>query len=49
VPGVSVSDGAVTTETDADGRYTLDLDVDRRITDIVYISKPAGYAVPTDQ
>ncbi len=49
VSGVSVSDGAITTETDGDGHYTLDLDVQRRVTNIVYVSKPAGYAVGTDQ
>ncbi|MGH3487886.1 MAG: hypothetical protein ACRDP8_08225 [Actinopolymorphaceae bacterium] len=41
---MSVSDGATTVQTDAAGAYTLDVDVDvdRRITDIVYLSKPAG-------
>jgi outer membrane protein assembly factor BamB len=49
VRGVSVSDGVETVVTDPAGRYTLDLDVARRITDLVFISKPAGYAVATDQ
>jgi len=49
VRGVSVSDGTTTVETDADGRYTLTVDVGRRVTDIVFITKPAGYAVPTDE
>jgi outer membrane protein assembly factor BamB len=49
IPDVSVSDGATTVQTDDQGGYSLDVDVDRRITDIVYLSKPAGYAVPTDE
>ena len=32
-----------------DGRYRLEVDVARRITDLVFITKPAGYDVPTDQ
>ena len=49
VRGVSVTDGTATVKTDAAGRYRLDVDVERRITDLVFITKPAGYAVPTDQ
>lgn len=49
VKGVSVSDGVTTVETDSEGRYRLDVNVARRITDLVFITKPAGYAVPTDQ
>ncbi len=49
VRGVSVSDGVTTAQTDSAGRYRLDVDVARRITDMVFITKPAGYAVPTDQ
>ncbi len=49
VPGVSVTDGVTTVETDSAGRYRLEVDVARRITDLVFITKPAGYDVPTDQ
>ncbi|TDE11505.1 hypothetical protein E1269_09610 [Jiangella asiatica] len=49
VAGVSVSDGVAIVETDDDGRYQLDLDTDRRITDMVFISQPAGYQVPPDE
>ncbi|MEQ7007765.1 PQQ-binding-like beta-propeller repeat protein [Actinopolymorpha sp. B17G11] len=49
IPDVSVSDGARTVQTDDQGGYSLDVDVDRRITDIIYLSKPAGYAVATDE
>ena len=49
VGGVSVSDGTATVRTDSSGRYSLDVDVDRRITDIVSITKPAGFAVPVDE
>jgi outer membrane protein assembly factor BamB len=49
VKGVSVSDGVTTVETDSTGHYRLDVDMARRITDLVFITKPAGYGVPTDQ
>jgi outer membrane protein assembly factor BamB len=49
VKGVTVSDGVSSVETDSAGRYRLDVDVVRRITDLVFITKPAGYGVPTDQ
>jgi len=49
IPNVSVSDGVTIVQTDDEGRYSLDLDVERRITDIVYLTKPAGYAVPVDE
>jgi outer membrane protein assembly factor BamB len=49
VKGVSVSDGVTSVQTDSSGQYRLDLDVARRITDLVFITKPAGYSVPTDQ
>jgi outer membrane protein assembly factor BamB len=49
ISGVTVSDGVAVVVTDDAGRYAIDLDVDRRITDIVFITKPAGYAVPVDQ
>ena len=40
VDGVSVSDGKVTVETDVHGRYRLQMDTDRRLTDIVFITMP---------
>lgn len=46
--GVAVSDGLTTVETDADGRYSLLVDTDRRATDLVFVSQPAGYVLPTD-
>ncbi|MGW3626893.1 outer membrane protein assembly factor BamB family protein [Streptomyces sp. NPDC000880] len=49
IEGVSVSDGVKTVATDKQGRYTLSIDVARRATDIVFITKPAGYEVPTDE
>jgi outer membrane protein assembly factor BamB len=49
VKGVSVSDGVTTVETDATGRYEFAMDVARRLTDVVFITKPAGYGVPTDE
>src|SRR5262245_16524153 len=48
VSDVSVSDGKVTVETDRDGRYTLPVDTERRLTDIVFITVPDGYTVPAD-
>lgn len=47
--GVSVSDGAKIVATDDSGRYTIDIDLDRRIADVVFITQPAGYAVPVDK
>ena len=49
VRGVTVTDGLVSTETDRDGEYALDVDVARRTTDLVYITKPAGWEVPKDE
>ena len=49
VRGVSVSDGVTVVETDADGAYSIDVDVARRTTDIVFITKPAGWGVPKDE
>ena len=48
VGDVSVSDGKVTVETDRQGRYTLMVDTERRLTDIVFITMPDGYVVPAD-
>lgn len=47
--GVSVSDGKVTTTTDADGRYSLTISTDRRLTDIVFATQPRGYRFGLDQ
>ncbi|SDU61824.1 metallophosphoesterase N-terminal domain-containing protein [Jiangella alkaliphila] len=49
VAGVSVSDGVALIETDAQGRYELELDVDRRLSDMVFISQPSGYVLGTDE
>jgi len=49
VGGVSVSDGVTVVETGADGRYSIEIDIARRTTDIVFITKPAGWAVPRDE
>ncbi len=49
VGGVQVSDGVDIVRTDAEGRYSLAVDVARRITDIVFITQPVGYALPTDE
>ncbi|MEV0283023.1 PQQ-binding-like beta-propeller repeat protein [Kribbella sp. NPDC050820] len=48
LPGVSVSDGQQIVVTDAQGRYTLDTDVERRTVDLVFVTQPAGYSVGTD-
>lgn len=48
IGAVSVSDGRVTVETDERGRYSLPMDTDRRLTDIVSITMPDGYVVPVD-
>lgn len=47
--GVSVSDGMEITKTDEKGNYTLKVDTERRINDLVFITIPTGYGVPTDQ
>ena len=47
--GVSVSDGQRTVVTDAAGRYTFDTAVERRDTDLVFITQPAGWSVSTDE
>ncbi|MFJ6280291.1 outer membrane protein assembly factor BamB family protein [Arthrobacter subterraneus] len=47
--GVSVSDGAGISVTDAEGRYTLETPTERRNTEIVFITQPAGYSVGTDE
>jgi outer membrane protein assembly factor BamB len=49
VGGVTVSDGVAVSETEADGTYRLEVDTARRTTDIVFITKPAGWGVPKDE
>ncbi|MDQ3677479.1 MAG: PQQ-binding-like beta-propeller repeat protein [Actinomycetota bacterium] len=49
VRGVTVSDGVTLVQTDSNGRYSIETDVERRITDLVFISKPAGWSVATDE
>ncbi|MCI2420256.1 PQQ-binding-like beta-propeller repeat protein [Saccharopolyspora sp. K220] len=49
IADVSVSDGTSVARTDEAGRYTIEIGADRRISDLVFINKPAGFAVPTDQ
>lgn len=44
VPGVAVSNGRDVVVTDRDGRYELAV----REHDVVFVTKPAGWAVPTD-
>lgn len=48
IPNVSVSDGSQITRTDENGDYSLDIDPERRLSDIVFINVPSGYKVPTD-
>lgn len=45
VEGVSVSNGRVVVQTGSDGRYEVPV----REEDIVFVTKPAGYAVPVDE
>ncbi|WP_433021406.1 PQQ-binding-like beta-propeller repeat protein [Kribbella sp. CA-294648] len=47
--GVSVSDGQQTVLTDAAGRYSFSSDIERRGTDLVFVTQPAGYSVGTDE
>ncbi len=49
IPHVSVSDGKNITVTDDQGNYTLTIDADRRQDDIVFVTTPSGYSVPTDK
>ncbi len=44
IAGVLVSNGRDVVKTDADGRYTLPLEDG----DVIFVVKPAGYAVPVD-
>ena len=45
IPGVLVSNGREVVRTDAGGRYTLPIGEET----IVFVIKPSGYAVPTDE
>jgi outer membrane protein assembly factor BamB len=47
--GVTVSDGAEIVQTGPEGGYSIEISTDRRLTDLVYITQPAGYKVPTDE
>ena len=45
IAGVLVSNGHDVVKTDADGRYTLPIDEES----VIFVIKPAGYAVPVDE
>lgn len=47
--GVEVSDGTRIVQTDARGNYRVEIDSERRITDLVFVTQPSGYAVPVDE
>lgn len=47
--GVPVSDGKAFLTTDADGRYELSIETERRGTDIVYATQPRGYEFGVDK
>ena len=49
IKGVSVSDGVKIVSTDSAGRYRLEIDPARRITDLVQITQPAGWSVGVDE
>jgi outer membrane protein assembly factor BamB len=49
LPGITVSDGRTIVVTDAAGRYSFDTPVERRDTDLVFITQPAGWSVGTDE
>lgn len=49
IAGVSVSDGVTIVRTDRQGRYELEIDPTRRVTDMVFVTQPAGWSVGTDQ
>ncbi|UVI29493.1 outer membrane protein assembly factor BamB family protein [Paenibacillus spongiae] len=49
LPGISVSDGATIVLSDAQGKYMLPVNPDRRATDMVFITTPDGYTIPTDE
>lgn len=47
--GVTVSDGRAIVRTGPDGSYRLETDPERRHTDLVFLSQPAGYSVGADE
>lgn len=49
IPHVTVSDGKTLTVTDEKGNYQLVIDTERRQSDIVFVTVPSGYSVPTDE
>ncbi len=49
VEGVLVSDGVSIVQTGGTGGYELEVDPERRITDLVFITQPSGYTVPNDE
>lgn len=49
VADVMVSDGLNIVRTDNRGAYRVELDPARRITDLVFITQPAGYIAPPDE
>jgi N terminal of Calcineurin-like phosphoesterase len=49
VENVSVSDGKTIVQTDASGGYSLATNVDRRLSDIVFVSVPSGFSVAPDE
>lgn len=46
---VSVSDGKTIVQTDQEGGYRIQTDPERRITDMVFVTQPAGYSVGKDE
>jgi len=49
IAGVHVSDGVQIVETDFRGRYRLEVDTERRLTDLVFITQPVGWSVGVDE
>jgi outer membrane protein assembly factor BamB/predicted MPP superfamily phosphohydrolase len=49
IPNVSVSDGKTIAVTDDVGNYSLTTNTERRQTDMVFVTVPSGYSVPTDK
>lgn len=49
IKDVSVSDGVRIVKTDNEGSYRIQTDTERRITDLVFVSQPAGYSVGKDE
>lgn len=49
IAGVTVSDGAQIVVTDNMGKYSFETSTDRRDTDLVFVTQPAGYSVGVDE